>query len=190
MEVSPAPKMWTEEALLALPEAPVKYEVVHGELVMTPIRLPHEMVIPALVEYLRRYVRTERLGFVAGSDLGCWMKNGNLRCPDLSFIARERVKALVRKPAGFLYGAPDLAVEVLSPSDTLRTVRAKCQEYFESGCRLCWIVDEVSRTVLILRPDGSETLLHDNETLEGEDVVPGFSLPIASLFEDLDWLEE
>lgn len=190
MEVSPAYKVWTEEELMALPEAPVKYEVVQGELIMTPIRLPHELVIPALAEHLRRYVRIQKLGFVAGPDLGCWMRNGNLRCPDLSFISRERLKRLVRKPAGFLHGAPDLAVEVLSPSDSLGAVRAKGHEYFDSGCQLCWIVDQFSRTVLVIRPDGSETLLHEDETLDGEDVVPGFSLPITSLFEDLDWIEE
>ncbi len=190
MEPQSVPKFWTDEELMSLPDVGGKYELVDGELIVAAAGLRHDVVIMALGEFLRGFVRSHRLGVVAGPSLGCRMSNGNVRSPDLSFVERERGRRQPNKGAGFLEGAPDLAVEVLSPSDRIAKVKLKAMEYFDNGCRLCWIIDPWDRTVLVVRPDGSEELLGEAQTLRGEPVLEGFSLPIPRLFEDLDSLEE
>jgi Uma2 family endonuclease len=85
-----------------------------------------------------------------------------------------------------LKGAPDLAVEILSPSNTVEGMKEKAGEYFRSGAKLVWIVHPYDRTVLVLRPDGSEEALHVTDSLFGEVVIPGFSLPVSELFDDIE----
>ncbi len=190
MEPQSVPGFWTDEELMNLPDVGGKYELVDGELIVAAAGLRHDTVVSALTHQLRAFVRAHRLGIVAGSSLGCRMKNGNVRSPDLSFVEKEKAGRQPNRGAGFLEGAPDLSVEVLSPSDTIARIKAKAGEYFDNGCRLCWIIDPWNRTVLVVRPDGSEELLGKEETLVGEPVVEGFSLPVPLLFEDLDTLEE
>ncbi len=81
MDVLPSSKAWSEEGLAALPDDAGKCELVDGELVMGPGCYQHAFLIFAPRERLRRFVRVRKLGMVGGSNLGCWMSNGNLRCP-------------------------------------------------------------------------------------------------------------
>jgi len=174
-------KVWTEDDLMSLPDAGGKYELVEGELVVVATTLEHEDVVSNLMLLLGNFVRAHSLGRIYASSLGCWMKSGNLRSPDVSFVAKNRFKE--QDPKRFFRGAPDLAIEILSPSNTVQAMKKKATEYFENGCRLMWIVSPEDRSVTVLRLDGTETIVTD--TLTGEDVVPGFSLVVAELFEDL-----
>ena len=82
-------------------------------------------------------------------------------------------------------GAPDLAVEILSPSDTSTAIQEKTLDCLEAGASRVWIVDPVARTVTVFRHDGTARLLRESDTLEGEDVLVGFSLTMQNLFEDI-----
>ena len=86
------------------------------------------------------------------------------------------------EPGGWIRGAPDVVVEVLSPTDTSSRMQRKTLEYLGAGALRVWIVDPGARTVTVYRPDGSATLLRGQETLDGEDVLPGFSLDLEELF--------
>ncbi len=102
-------------------------------------------------------------------------------------MTKGRIKDTGKEIVGFLRGAPDVVVEIISPSDRLYEVKKKVPEYFENGCQLCWIVDLWTKGVLVFAPDGSETLLTDKDTLHGGYVLPGLAIPIADLFEGLDY---
>lgn len=175
-------KVWTEADIMSLPEIGGKYELIEGEVLVTPASYPHEDLIANLISKLRPFVIKVGLGRIFPSDLGYWMKSGNLRMPDVSFVTKERLVEMAREGEGFLHGAPDLAIEVLSPTNTIPAMKKKIAEYFENGCRLVWLVDPRNESVTVLYPDGSETTVID--AVDGEDVVPGFSLNVRELFED------
>src|SRR5207247_5360218 len=92
---------------------------------------------------------SHKLGIVCGSSAGYWMKSGNLRSPDVSFIAKERLQGLRHAPKKFFQGAPDLVVKILSPSDAVDELHEKIVEYFESGARLNWVLNPEEETVLV-----------------------------------------
>jgi Uma2 family endonuclease len=100
----------------------------------------------------------------------------------VSFVDTNRLEEMIRDPKGFLHGAPDLAIEILSPSNTIQAMKKKADEYFENDTRLVWVVAPEDRTVVVLRPDGSERVLTVTDSLDGEDVIPGFSLVVGELF--------
>jgi Uma2 family endonuclease len=116
------------------------------------------------------------------------MKNGNKRSPDISFVSREKLKGLTELPDGFLDGAPDLAIEVLSPNNTIAEIDQKIVEYFENGSRLVWVINLKLRYVLVYRsalePD---RLLKQSDTLDGEDVIAGFTMPLCELFQRISF---
>jgi Uma2 family endonuclease len=180
MNLATEQKVWTEADLMRLPDVGGKYEVIEGELVVVAAGREHEDVIFSLDYVLKDFVIRHKLGRVYGASLGYWMKNGNLRSPDISFVAKDRLDDMTHDRRGFLHGAPDLAIEILSPSNTVQAMKKKALDYFESGSRVVWIVDPGGRTVTVLWPDGSETTITD--TLTGEDVLPGFSVEITEVF--------
>jgi Uma2 family endonuclease len=114
------------------------------------------------------------------------MKNGNKRSPDLSFFVKERLQGLEELPTGFLEGAPDLAVEVLFPNNTIEEIDTKIAEYFENVARLVWVINPVQHYMLVYR-SGQEPdrLLKFSDSLDGEEVIPGFTLPMSELFQRL-----
>ena len=104
-----------------------------------------------------------------------------VRGPDVALVLRPPSGA--EEPGGWIRGAPDVAIEVLSPSDTFSAVQRKTLECLEAGAARVWIVDPGARTVTVYRPDGSATLLRASHTLRDADLLPGFSLSLAELFE-------
>jgi Uma2 family endonuclease len=177
-------KTWTEDELLAL-DVEGKCELVEGELVVTPAGYEHGIIGIRVATALEGFVRPRKLGRVAGPDLGCWMKNGSLRSPDVSFIRTERLRRLVADVRRFFPAAPDLAVEVLSPSESLRNMNDKINEYFDSGAQSVWIVDPETESVTVFHPGCDPIVFTVPDTLEDETILPGFSLPLSDLFEEL-----
>ncbi len=104
-----------------------------------------------------------------------------VRGPDVAFVAAHRLPE-GRLPEGFLSGAPDLAVEVLSPSDEPLDVQQRVRDFLDAGARLVWLVAPQANTVTVYRADGSARFLRDQETLEGEDVLPGLKIPLTEIF--------
>lgn len=117
---------------------------------------------------------TVESGFVLADD------PPTVRGPDVAVVLEPRPDD--EGAPAWVRGAPDLAVEVLSPSDTSSAIQQKTLEYLEAGALLVWIVDPQARTVTVHRPDGSANLLRENETLVGEDVLEGFSVELTEVF--------
>ena len=186
-----APKrIWTEAELQALPDDGYIHEVVSGELVMSPKNnWYHGRICVRLVTSLANFASEHRLGAVLDSSTGYWMHNRNCRAPDISFVPKSRLAALGFKPKEkrFFPGAPDLAVEILSPNNTRAEIDERLRDFFSSGTQLAWIIDPESESVEICRSLTQRKLLGPGAFLEGEDVLPGFRYPIANLFKEWDW---
>ncbi len=186
METVVEKKVWTEEELLALEHPGYKCELVNGEIVMSPVFLLHDIICMTIAKALGVFVGKSKLGFVAGSNAGFYMSNGNLRCPDVSFVSRERAKSNPKFPKAFFQGAPDLAVEVLSPNDTFESLHEKLVEYFESGRLLAWVVNPQDQTVHLYHSSEPLQMLRRGDKIDGEDVLPGFSLSVSEIFDELN----
>jgi Uma2 family endonuclease len=181
-------KHWTEEEFMALTDDSHRYELVNGELViMSNSGLEHGEISSFLGGLISLHVRPKKLGGVFDSSTGFRMKSGNIRSPDVSFIAKERLQGMKRPPKGFFNGAPDLAVEVLSPSNTVEEVHTKIVEYFENGTRLVWVIHPEEQYVLVYHMPSPDDLRRMGDELDGEDVIPGFTVPVADLFVEWDF---
>ncbi len=180
-------KQWTDEEFMALPDTGDRYEIVNGELIVTNSGARHGYIASLISIVLGGYVRTHKLGITIDSSSAFSMKSGNKRAPDVSFLTRERLQGLKKVPNGFWQGAPDLVVEILSPTNTVEEIHQKIVEYFENGARLIWIVNPQDESVLTYRSPQPDRLLKSGDNLDGEDVVPGFCFPVVELFAELDF---
>ncbi len=122
------------------------------------------------------------MGVVTGAETGFLIGRNpdTVRAPDVALVRAERIPE--SEPVGFFPGAPDLAVEVLSPSDAAGDVLAKVQDWLDAGCRAVWVLDPQTRTVTTYRTRRQIAVLCGSETLNGGDVLPGFEVPVARLF--------
>ncbi len=187
MTIASERKVWTDEEFMALPEDG-RYELVNGELVnMGNSGMEHGEIGSFLGGSLSLYVRSHKLGVICDSSTAFAMKTGNRRSPDVSFIARERLQGIKRLPRGYFQGSPDLAVEILSPSNTVEEIHDKIVEYFENGTRLVWVIHPDEQYVLVYHSPSPDRLLRLEDSLDGEGIVPGFSLAIAELFAELEF---
>lgn len=187
IETPPEKKIWTDDEFMALNRDGHRYEIVNGELIdMGNSGAKHGYLAIILSAGLFNCVSTQKLGAMFDSSTAFKMRSGNKRSPDISFVAKERLQGLDDLPDGFLEGAPDLAVEILSPSNTVEEIHNKLVEYFENGARLVWVIHPKENYVLVYRSAQSpDRLLKSTDSLDGENIVPGFSLPIADLFQKL-----
>src|SRR5688572_30035263 len=137
-------RVWTEEELQALPKDGFNHEVVNGELIMSPKNnFQHENIFNRQFMALAQFNRQHRLGVVRGSSAGFWMRNRNCRAPDISFIPKARLQALGFSPSSrrFFPGAPDLAIEILSPNNTRAEIDERLRDFFDSGTQIAWIIN-------------------------------------------------
>ncbi len=167
-------------------EGDMRRELIDGEVVeMTPVGGIHGELTLEIGRRLAEYVRRHQLGRVVVGDVGFILRlpqdPERVRAPDVAFIAAERLPE-GRLPPGFIEGAPDLAVEVLSPNDNPVDVQQKVRDYLEAGARRVWVVAPEARVVTVYRPDGTARFLREHEVLEGEEVLPGLAIPLAELF--------
>jgi Uma2 family endonuclease len=178
-------KTLTDRELMALPHDGNSYELVDGELRMSPkATARHGEVIVKLTILLGSFVHARDLGRLLSPETGFRMPRGNVRSPDLSFVAKNRVPDGTM-PETFFEGAPDLAVEVLSPHDREhpQEFMDKIGEYLESGVRLVWVIDPTHGRAIRYRSIEEVRPIPADGFLDGEDVVPGFSCPLAAIFE-------
>jgi Uma2 family endonuclease len=183
-------RLWTEAELQALPDDGYTHELVNGELVISPKNnFQREQICTRLLTALENYNQTHRLGAVLGSSFGCWMRNRNCRAPDISFIPKARLRALGFSPSTrkFLSGAPDLAVEILSPSNTRTEMDERLRDFFESGTQIAWIINPVDECLEVCHSLSSRELVGNGGLLSGEHLLPGFTYPLAELFKEWDW---
>ena len=161
----------------------VDYELVDGKLRTRPLGAKSSWVGGRIYGLLFTFLAKNPLGHLFISDCGYTCFPGNmLRKPDVSFVRLGRLEG-EEIPSGWLAIPPDLAVEVLSPGDVADDMDQKVQEYLKAGVRLVWEVHPTSKTVIVHRAGGTIAALNETDSLDGEDVIPGFSIPLASIFE-------
>jgi Uma2 family endonuclease len=170
----------TDEALFRLPRDGRKYELVDGEVRVSPAGLRHEEIVVRLIARLLEAVSPSGLGKVFGSSAGYRLPGGNVRSPDVSFVAVGRLPGGA-SPEGFGELASDLAVEVLSPQDGAREILDKVGEYLAAGVRLVWVIDPATRRATAHRSLTEVREIGEDGRLDGEDVLTGFSCPLADL---------
>lgn len=185
-----ATKVWTEAELQALPEDGYLHEVINGELIMNLKNdFYHGHICMRLSTALQIHVTERRLGAMLDSSTGFWMHNRNCRAPDISFITKERLTRQGFKPSTrkFFPGAPDLAVEILSPNNTRREIDARLKDFFASGTQIVWIINPDQECAEICHAVDKRQLLGPGAFLDGEHLLPGFRYAIADLFKEWDW---
>ena len=170
------PKMTLEEFLESDLEG---YEYIKGELVpMPPPSMLHGRISTNLFLPLGFYIRKNQLGDIY-MDVG-FTVGDRVLIPDVAFLSNANMPDSLSKACPV---PPDLAVEVVSPTDASSRVEEKAFAYLEAGTQLVWVLKPQSKTVTVYRSETDITLLTRNGTLSGEDVVEGFSCQVAELFE-------
>lgn len=174
----------TADELSVMPHHGFKYDLIRGELrKMPPAGSLHGAIAARLTIALGHYVEANDLGEVFGAETGFKLASNpdTVLGPDLSFVSKARIPS-EGIPVAFWPGAPDLAVEVISPGNTQREIEEKTSEYLRAGARVVWVINPKRRTVTVHRADRAPETLTEANMLEGADVVPGFQYDIARLF--------
>lgn len=178
-------RLLTAEAFSELPDEPgVQHELMQGEVVRMPTPKPeHGLLVEAIGDILKAFVRGRQLGYVLRDNNSYVLhRNPDTVCvPDVSFVRRERLLG-INVWEDYIPGAPDLAVEIVSPGDREDAVRAKAREYIVGGSRLVWVVWPKTHAVTVYTLDEEPREYRENDTLGGGDVLPGFSAQVRDLF--------
>jgi Uma2 family endonuclease len=177
----------TMDEWLAQPDTEPSSEFVCGEVLQKPMpNLPHFLLAGLLVRVLGIYVSRLKLGLV-GPELRCIFGPVGTHgyVPDVAFVSRSRLTGRDARDMIPFLGAPDLAIEVLSPGQHMGRFTEKIQYYLRHGVRLVWVVDPMAETVTVHQPDADSFTLSVGDTLDGGAVLPGFTLPIADIFAEL-----
>jgi Uma2 family endonuclease len=174
----------TAEDLLRMTE-PGRYDLIRGELIqMSPSGGVHGEIGTNLIVLLGSFVLERRLGRVYTADTGFKLSTDpdTVLSPDAAFVAMDRLPPRANR-SGFLQLAPDLAVEIVSPSDYPRLVATKVDMYLASGTRVVWVAYSSRREVVVYLPGVAPTTFTSAETLDGGDVLPGFRTPVSAIFD-------
>lgn len=180
----------TAEQLSSLDLPYQRAELVRGQLIVSePPGFRHGDVTARVTLALALYVRDASrssatpIGRVVAGDAGFWIGRSpdTVRAPDVAFVHQERLPTVL--PIGFAQFAPDLAVEVLAPSDRAGAVNDKVADWLKAGAELVWVIDPQRRAARVHRADGSNDTLDDAQSLEGESLLPGLELPLVELFD-------
>ena len=156
-------------------------ELIDGEIIdMAPAGFEHGFVVANIAALLGSFARSHQLGRVLAGDPGFIVNERNVRAPDVAYLDVERV---AQAPArGFMRFVPNLAVEVVSPSDSYSEVIAKARMWVDQGVSLVWIVDPSSQTVEVYAPGRALVQLTADARIDGAEVLPGFSCVVAEFF--------
>lgn len=183
----PTPGTATEEDLLRVHARTGRAcELIDGTLVEKTVGYRESLLAEAMVDHLRAIVKPRRLGIVLGADGMLRLFPRQVRIPDASFIAWDRFPGGRLPDVQIPDVVPDLAVEVLSPDNTRAEMDRKLREYFAAGTRLVWYVDPQTKTARVFTAPDEGTLLGEEESLSGGDLLPGFELPLRALFAEVE----
>ncbi|HEX9867573.1 MAG TPA: Uma2 family endonuclease [Candidatus Tectomicrobia bacterium] len=174
----------TADELFVMPDDGLRYELVKGELRrMPPAGSEHGAVAINIAVVVAQFVKAHGLGVVFGAETGFKIASNpdTVRAPDLAFIRRERIPA-GGIPREFWPGAPDLAVEVISPGDTYTEVEEKVSDWLNAGTRMVLVLNPRTRTVTVYTSHTDVVRLTGSDTLDGGEVLPEFSCRVAELF--------
>jgi Uma2 family endonuclease len=175
----------TADELLRLPDSGKRYELIAGELhEMAPASGEHGYVGGRMARRIGAFLdQHPELGgeiFISEAGYRLTRDPDTVRAPDLSYVAADRLsQARVR---GFPEMAPDLVVEVVSPGDTASEVQQKVDEWLQAGAKLVWVLYPSTHTATVYQTDGTAHLLHADDSLRGDPVLPGFTCLLGDLF--------
>lgn len=182
--MTPTTQKITAEDLLRLPDDSFRYELVKGELIkMAPAGDEHGDLAMEVGGHIWQHVKTHKLGKVYAAETGFQISSNpdTVRAPDVAFVSQQRIDE-VGPVRGYRPGAPDLAIEVISPNDTYTEVQDKVLTWLEAGARMVVVLNPRRRTVTVYRSRTDIIVLTEEDMLDGQDVVPGWTLPIKDLF--------
>jgi Uma2 family endonuclease len=178
-------QLMTADELLTMPDDGFVYELIKGELIKVspPPGHEHGLVTMNIAGPLYEYAKSNNLGRVYAAETGFLLAQNpdTVRAADVAFVRRERIEK-AGPVEGYWIGPPDLVVEVISPSDTVRRIEGKVEQWLESGARMVWVASPTMHTVTVYRSLTEIAILTEKDTLDGDDVVPGFRIPIADIF--------
>ena len=169
----------TEEEFMNLPDDGRKYELVNGEVKEVPAGVRHDEYGMHIGVMLHPYTRGR--GALCGSQAGFRMTNSNIRCPDVSFTRKEHFLD-GKSPEGFGDRAPDLCIEVISPSEEREEIARKVREYFEAGAEQVWHLFPATQTVRIFTLPFDGTDYTSQQEIDGGTLLPGFRCKVSDLF--------
>ncbi len=183
--------LMTADQLLAYDTRGMRTELVRGHLVVRePAGYQHGSIAARILVCIASFLERDQaarsapnpLGEVLAAETGFTIHRqpDTVRAPDVAFVAWDRIPTA---SAGFAELAPDIAVEVLSPGDRPGAVLAKVADWLTADTSLVWVIDPARRLARVYRADGSEAIVHESAALEGDTTLPGFSMPLASVFE-------
>jgi len=164
-----------------------RLELSEGVLiVMAPAAFQHGNFTMDLGYLIKHHAKTHDLGVVTAAETGFILHTNpdgrdTVRAPDVGFVSKSRLPD-EGLPEGYFPGAPDLAVEVVSPNDSADEIQQKVNEYLRYGTKAVWVFYPKSKTIAVHMPSGSRTL-HPGDTLDGGDLLPGFKLAVSDLFD-------
>lgn len=174
----------TADELLHMPDDDFRYELVRGELRrMNPAGNVHGRVAMSFAWRLARYVEENGLGTVYAAETGFKLATDpdTVRAPDVAFVSRARVEA-IGDIEGFWPGAPDLAVEVVSPGDAYAEVEEKVFDWLDAGTKMVIVVNPRQHSATVYKSPGDINVFTETDTLDGGDAVPGFELALQEIF--------
>ena len=176
--------LMTAEELMELPDDGFRYELINGELEkMPPPGHPHGRIAFRLSVFLGQFILDHGLGEGFAPETGFKLTSNpdTVLAPDFSFVTNKHFREK-RDTEGYWPGAPDLAVEVLSPSDRSGKVKQKISRWFSFGTKQVWIVDPKHSTVAVYRSESDITTFSGSDYLEAQDLFPGFRLSLEKIF--------
>jgi Uma2 family endonuclease len=174
----------TADELLKMPRGGMRRELIRGELsTMSPAGSEHGVLTMRLSSLVEQYVTTRNLGLVFTAETGFLLERNpdTVRAPDITFVRQERIPAS-GIPQHYWPGAPDLAVEVVSPNDTVREVDDKVAGWLQAGSLSVWVVSPRWKTVTVYVAGGTITTFSVGDMLDGGDALPGFQCPVSEIF--------
>jgi Uma2 family endonuclease len=174
----------TAERLLRMPDDGFRYELVRGELrKMSPAGHKHGRIAMRVARPLDNHVTANKLGAVYAAETGFLISSDpdTVRAPDVAFVSQRRLDE-VGDVEGYWPGAPDLVVEVISPSDTYTEVEEKVFEWIAAGARMVVVVNPRKRAVTVYRSLADIRVLTENDSLDGGDVVVGWTMLVKDIF--------
>jgi Uma2 family endonuclease len=166
------------------------FELIDGTLVEKAMGWKESELAIVIATLLRNFVAEHRLGKVFGPDGMVRLEPAQIRIPDVAFISKQRFAGRALTPGAFWELGCDLAVEVISPSNTRREMERKLSDYFAAGVRLVWLVYFKTREVVVHTSPNQAVTLRGEDVLDGGNVLPGFSISVAELFAELDRTEK
>ncbi len=164
-------------------------ELVDGKIVPLPLNgRVHSLALGRIMLSVTSYVTRKRLGIVVSGEAGFVVRRDpdSVRAPDLAFVSNATLARARNGKGAFFPGAPDLAIEVLSPDDTIEAMEAKVKQYLAAGAKAVWVASPAGRDVRVYEPRRALRVVERGGVLEGGAALPGFRAKVADFFQDLD----